>query len=100
MKLVILATLFLVGCNTPSGSRVLCRHIVHSQYEWAIDNGYEANIVDFINPEDVRIATGYKYHRACRIRKDGKAWQWLDQPRMKWTSSPVAPRGTIKEIRK
>jgi len=43
------------------------------------------------NPD---MRSGYRYHAAVRIWKDGQ-WQWLEQPPTVWTITIKQPKGVL-----
>jgi len=80
-------------CSTGSTTTVtpLCRHIVLAQHAAAVDAGFEAETYRIKNPKPVK---GFKYHAATRIRKPGGKWEWMEQPKIVWTTGPQ-PKGIL-----
>ena len=92
MKAILLLLLLLLSsCTTITP---VCRHVVLAQYAAAIDAGYEAQIVRFLNTEEVCRATGYKWHVAVRIMEHGR-WRWLEQQPTYYIVTDRQPSGTI-----
>jgi len=99
MKLLTVIIAFIIGLLMLATGCVtitpVCRHIVLSQYAAAIDAGYEARYVTFLNPPEVRKKTGYKYHVAVEV-KEGDMWgNWVPQPKTSWTTTRQQPTGII-----
>ncbi len=89
---IMLALLALISCAT---IKPVCRHIVLSQYAAAVDAGYEARIVTFKNPAEMRKKTGYKYHQAVEVCSNGEWGHWVSQPPTSWAITRKQPAGII-----
>ncbi len=91
VAVIVVSLIFLIKSNS---EKVLCRHIVLSQYATFVDAGYEAELWHMKNKYPEK-ANGFKYHIALRVRKTkDDPWEWVDQPSMSYTTSSSQPKDT------